>query len=665
MEKSEFFWELLEKYQDELLLDPRDARDRLITIFKHCLHRGDRVEAFLVWPVLIKAIILSWDDFHLLDEYLRWYQDNRIPESFLLIPDIQASLLGAYFAALVFRRPEAGELPVLERELFSALKDCRRESVRVDGLFFLSLRAFWQGDLGYLDQIIDEFGRESEQVAPYSSLITGWIRAGKDIWVHFDLKEAEAELTKACKLAQEKGLSLWNHILWALGVVCALVREDHWEASRRLTKMESSLAQTGRHARSQFFHLTAWTAFVRKDFNRAELALRRALQIASETGYLYPCYLLRFALAQTLFKKGALPEALAVLEECEAFAQKTRSRMLIFMCLLFRAYLAYLSGDRLFGRHFLSRAISLGNRENYFNLLWWWNREMMAYLCARALEEGFDGDYVRQFILKHHLTPPPTFRVIKNWPYPVRINTLGGLEISIDEDRLSLSRKGPARPMAVLLALIAAGGELNKQRLLDLFWSEQEADTAYHALESTIYRLRKILKKDIIFSKGRQVTLKKDLLYVDLWDLRRKLNRLERALSEKKLTESFFLAEDVLALYGEFLPGFNYSFVLFEREWLKSRTISLLQRTAGLVEREFPEKGIFLYEKAWMLDLGDEGACELLIKALIQNDRLEEACKAYQQLATFLKTHYQIEPSSKLKRLALEIEAKLKRCCVS
>ncbi len=663
MEKSDFFWKLLDKYQDELLLDPRDARDRLIIIFKRCLHQENQIEAFLVWPVLIKAIILSWDDFHLLDEYLRWYQDNRIPQSFLLIPDIRASLLGAYFAALVFRKPEAAELPVLERELFSALKQCQRESVRVDGLFFLSIRAFWQGDLRYLDLIIDEFGRESKQVAPYSALLTGWIRAGKDIWGHFDLKRAEAELAKASKLARHKGLSLWNHILWALGAVCALVREDHWEASRYLTKMESSLAQTGRHARAQFFHLRAWMAFVRKDFNKAELALRRALQMAKETGYLYACYLFRFILAQILFKKGALPEALSVLKESELFAQKTRSQMLIFMCLLFRAYLAYLSGDRLFGRHFLSRAISLGNQENYFNLLWWWNREMMAYLLGQALEEGFDENYVRQFILKHHLNPPSTFRVVKNWPYAVRIHTLGGFEIFIDESPLSLSQKGPARPIAVLLALVAAGGELNKDRLLDLFWSEQEADTAYHALESTLYRLRKILKKDVIFSKGRRVTLKRDLLYVDLWDLRDKLNHLEKVLSEKKLTESFFLAEDILTLYGEFLPGFDYSFVLFEREWLKSRTISLLQRTAGLVEKEFPEKGVLLYEKAWVLDPGDEGACQLLIKALIRNDRLEEACKAYHCLATYLKAHYQLEPSSELKRLALEIETKLKRYC--
>ncbi len=663
MEKLEFFGVLLEKYQEELLLDPRDARDGLITIFKHCLHRGNRAEAFLVWPVLIKAIILSWDDFHLLDEYLRWYQENQIPASFLLIPDIRASLLGAYFAALVFRKPEAGELPLLEQELFLALKECQRESVRVDGLFFLSLRAFWQGDLGFLDQIIDEFGRESEQVASYSSLITGWIRAGKNIWVHFDLKKAEAELTKACKLARQKGLSLWNHILWALGVVCALVGEDHWEASRRLAQMESSLMQTGRHARSQFFHLAAWIAFVRKDFNKAELALKRALQIASETGYLYPCYLLRFALAQIFFKKGALPKALATLKECETFAQKTRSRILIFMCLLFRAYLAYLSGDRLFGKHFLSRAIRLGNRENYFNLLWWWNREMMAYLFGQALEEGLHGDYVRQFILKHHLTPPSIFRVVKNWPYPVRIHTLGGLEISVDENRLSFSRKSPARPIALLLALITAGGELAKERLLDLFWSEQEGDAAYHALETTLYRLRKILRKDVVLNKERQIVLKKDLLYVDLWDLRDKLKHLEKALSEKRLTKSFFLAEDILTLYREFLPGFSYSFVLFEREWLKSRMVSLLQQTAGLIERDFPEKGVLLYEKAWMVDPGDEKACELLIKALIQNDRLEEACKAYYLLTAYLKAYFQREPSPRLKRLALEIEAKLKRHC--
>ena len=658
MEKAELFWTLRDQYEGELLSDPRGTRDKLVLAFKHCLHRGQQEEALLLWPILIKAIILSWENFYQLDEYLRWYKSVQVPDIFLLIPEVRASMLGAYFVALVFRKPEADELPLLEGELFNTLRECQRENIRAEGLFSLALRAFWQGRFTYLDQLIETFGQKTQRNFPYGSLINSLIQAAKHIWVYFDLKKAQKDLNRALELAEKERFLLANHIVWAMKTVCALVEEDYWEASRCLAKMESSLGQTGRYARSRFFHLAAWMAFMRKDFNKAELAMRKALQLARETGYQYPCYLLYFALAQILFKKGALPEALRALKKCEAFAQKTRSQMLLFLCLLFRAYLAYLCGERLFGRHFLRRALRLGNRENYFLFAWWWNREMVAYLCARALEEGFCENYVRQLILKHHLAPPSHFRPTQKWSYPIRIHTLGELQIAVDEIPVSLPQKRATRPISLLMALVVAGGELSKGRILDLFWAEQEADTAYHALESTLYRLRKILKKDVFFSKGRKVSLKKEMLYVDLWDLKNKLNRLDAALASRKTSQSFFLAEDILLLYKDLLPGFDHPFVLFEQKWLKTRTVSLLQKTALLLEKELPEKSLFLYEKAWMLDPGDEKACQLLIKALVRKDRLEEASKAYHHLAFYLKSHYQTEPSPELKSLMSKIEAR-------
>lgn len=630
-------WKIIDTYEERLLRDPRSAREELSLLFKGFLREERVFDALVIWTLLVKAIIFSWDDFRLLDEYLCWARENSLLKEFSHLPDLRAATLGAYFGGLLFRQPESPELFLLEERLFRLVRICEKESVRLDGLFFLAIYAFWQGDIQRLHRIIDELTRGYEPGTPAGLLLTLWIRAGRDIWIHADLPSAERYLNRAHRLAREQEIGLWDHIIYSMKIACALLQSRFREARKDLSRMENELPKTGRHGRFHFFYLSGWTSFLEGDFNAAELAMQRALEIAQETGYWYAYYLSHFALAEILFRKGHVVESLARLDRCEDFARRMRSRILFFMCLLFRARMAYLSGDQTFGRFFLSRALSIGNRENYFQFLWWSDPQMMAYLCARALEEGIEKDYVRRFILKHRLKPPQGGPPPRDWPYPVRIHTLGGLEILVQGKPLDWPRRSPERPLALLLALVTAGGSLDRERLMDFFWPDLEADSAYHALESTLYRLRKLLGlREAVVSQGRCLRLEKDLVFVDLWYFKDLLERLERESSSGNLLRAYFLLQEVLEMYGDFLPGVEYPFVIFEREALKSRLFWLLKSLAPRLAREFSEQARHILERIWLLDPTREELFWPLFEFLV-SESVEDALDLFHRFETLLR----------------------------
>jgi DNA-binding SARP family transcriptional activator len=282
---------------------------------------------------------------------------------------------------------------------------------------------------------------------------------------------------------------------------------------------------------------------------------------------------------------------------------------------------------------------------------------MMTKLCTQALEEGLETDYVRRFILKQKLPSPKGQRPPPDWPYPLRIHTLGKLEILINDKPLEWSRRSPERPLALLLALVAAGGTIDRERLLDLLWPDLESDKAYHALESTLYRLRNLLGlRRVIVSKGHRLHLERDQVFVDLWHLKERLEELERVSARGDLLKAFFLIQEILETYAEFLTGMEYPFVIFEREALKSRLFSLLKRLSKPLARAFPEQARFLLERIWLLDPTDEELFRPLFEFLAEESP-ETALDFFRRFATLVESCGK-EVSSGLKERVRAIKEK-------
>lgn len=79
-------------------------------------------------------------------------------------------------------------------------------------------------------------------------------------------------------------------------------------------------------------------------------------------------------------------------------------------------------------------------------------------------------------------------------PAPVAITLAGGLQVVVDGRPMAWGRKPPRRLLA-LCALLAlkAPAELPRVRLADLLYPELDGDAALHALDTALYRLRRLL----------------------------------------------------------------------------------------------------------------------------------------------------------------------------
>ena len=115
----------------------------------------------------------------------------------------------------------------------------------------------------------------------------------------------------------------------------------------------------------------------------------------------------------------------------------------------------------------------------------------------------------------------------------------------------------PARlrkPRELLQALIAFGGtEVSAGTLTDALWPDSEGDAAYHALESTLYRLRLILGgRDAVRMEGGKAILSRDQWWVDMWQFEEELQRphdpganaVERIGSLRRLYRGHFLQHE-------------------------------------------------------------------------------------------------------------------------
>jgi DNA-binding SARP family transcriptional activator len=177
-------------------------------------------------------------------------------------------------------------------------------------------------------------------------------------------------------------------------------------------------------------------------------------------------------------------------------------------------------------------------------------------LLAQALAAGIEPDYVCDVIRRYRIRPG--HQAPEQWPWPVRVYTLGRFEIRIDDVPLRFAGKTPKRPLALLRAIVALGGrDVPLGRLADLLWRDEEGDSAAKALSAALLRLRKLLgESETLLVTDEQVTLNPALVWVDAWAFERLSERIEAQPLGTQAGGPPRVLDELLGLYrGNFLPN--------------------------------------------------------------------------------------------------------------
>src|ERR1051325_10010291 len=133
-------------------------------------------------------------------------------------------------------------------------------------------------------------------------------------------------------------------------------------------------------------------------------------------------------------------------------------------------------------------------------------RADVSHLLARALDIGLYPHYVRTAIVRMRLAPPRGL-ISENWSWRLKIYTLGRFAVIKDDTEVAFTGKTQKKPLELLCALIALGGRAGATKLAHMLWPDTDGDMAAHALETTIYRLRKLVGERVIVLRNRQLEL--------------------------------------------------------------------------------------------------------------------------------------------------------------
>lgn len=237
----------------------------------------------------------------------------------------------------------------------------------------------------------------------------------------------------------------------------------------------------------------------------------------------------------------------------------------------------------------------------------------------------------------------------------IELRTLGALELTSADRTAAESVLAQPRRAALFcyLALALPRGFHRRDTLLALFWPEDDADQARHALRQSLYFLRRALGAKTILSRGDEE------LALDPEQVRCDVLEFDAAIEQGR-------PADALALYrGDLLAGFHISAAADFERWLDQERSRLRQRAgeagwalAAVREREGDAAGAAdAARRAVALSPTDETALRRLILLLERVGDRAAAVRAYEVFAWRLQGEYELEPSAETQAVVTRIRA--------
>ena len=398
-----------------------------------------------------------------------------------------------------------------------------------------------------------------------------------------------------------------RHVILCGGLIGALSDGDVETAEAWRRELEVDMHRLGPLFRLWHHRSIVWQALIQRDAARAMSYQSEMLRLAEAVGCPLDVAVTHVASAQALHAGGDAQEARAAIARALDIARAIRSDYIEFMARLIEAELELDAGRDAEGVRALAAAMTLGRAHGYLNSHVW-IPAAMARLCARALQDGIEVEYVRELVRRRGLVPEAPPLEAEAWPWAIKIVTLGRFEVRRDGTPVQFARKVQRRPLALLKLLIAFGGRaVREDRVMDALWPESAGDAARIALTSVVHRLRRLLgHESAIVRQDGLLALDSRLCWIDVWAVDRFL---DHAGDEGALRKA-------LDLYrGAFLDGEEAEFpqAVALADTLRRRLLRQISRQARQWETRDDEKAADWYEEALRIDPAAEDVGRTLV----------------------------------------------------
>lgn len=548
-------------------INPKEARGALEKAYEGLKTQDDTPGQISAISAIMETYYFQWTTFAALDQWIDLLNALLADGAAFSSPEAELSARSNLLAAFLYRQPQH---PLLMREAertFILLAEDVPVGARFTaGTILLNCYCF-RGNLDYAERVLGLLRPHlaHAQVPPLNQV---WWRIAVAYYLllRADHDAAVNALQEAADIARECHLTFIEPVVLTQRVILALSFCDLDCARQLIPRLEAAIDPQRRMDVALFHSAKSWYHLSRNELAAAVKHGQTAVDCASETGAVSIQTYCVISRAQLLLEAGELEHAGA-----SACGVRLRaggaSPILEFHALLIEAYSALQTGDAAAGLSALRAGLAIGRGQGYVNTLRWQPR-IMSTLLRRALEEGIEVDYAKQLIRVRRLQPDTPDS--EQWPWPIKLYTLGRFSVVIEGTPAKASGKAQAKPLELLKALIAYGGrEASGAILAGDLWPDVEGDAAQHALNTGLHRLRKLLRHDdaITVHEGK-LSLNQHIVWVDVWAFERLANQLER-----KPCDSLTVADKFFRLYpGNFLErDTEAAWALPLRERLRSK----------------------------------------------------------------------------------------------
>jgi ATP/maltotriose-dependent transcriptional regulator MalT/DNA-binding SARP family transcriptional activator len=640
-------------------VDPLAARASLERAYNGFVARGDTAAQIQAVEAVIVSHYLAWDDWRPVDRWIDVMEKLLARERIFASPEAEARARSSLAIALAYRQPGHPLLVETLGRLATLLDAVRDKNLKVamatrliDGLNKVGELAQSQRIAARARALLGD-----PEVRP---LTGAWCRLWLANLYFFQARfdAFDEVLGEAQAIVEANGLGFLAPVINLFRAWGLLARGDVRQAAPVLERLAATIDPTRKLDLALRHFLEGLSAALREDFASAEREGRAAAQLSLETGSVASMLICHTGLALALDQTGQRSAAAGVLERMLTLVADVRGGVLRYHTALWDAYLKLRSGDPSY-RAPLAEALALGRREGYLSNYAWWP-PMMSRLAAAAIEAGIEPDYVRQLVAARGL-PPDEERPSDAWPWPLRIRALGRFEVIRDGAPLAFRGKAQKKPLELLKALVALGGEaVDAARLAAILWPDAAGDAAKVSFDSTLYRLRKLLGVEtaLVLVEGK-LGLDPRQCWVDVWAFER-VAREADALAQADDRDVAAVGRRLLDAYpGHFLAGDeDQPWLMGMRDRLRSKLVrAVLALGRRLQSAERREDAIALYTRALELDNLAEDLYRNLMLCYRELGRPSEALRVYRRCKELLSVVLGLPPSPETEAVRRSLDA--------
>jgi len=605
---------------------------------------------------IINSCLIERNDFNLLPRWTGELARLHQLANGTLTHELESELICSLTMSLTYHNPGHPDMQRWIGQARHLMESASDIELRLSIGGFVILYYSWIGASAEIRCVLDELGTslDSSQSSAAALIQFQSVKA-VSLWYFGLLKEAIECVASALALANTYDIHVFDSKLLAQGAYASLLSGKFGQAREFIANM-AELTDFSQKARVCHYHLLAgWEAHGKGNILEAQGHVYSALELSRLINCPFASLVTRQLASQLYFASGESDIAFFLLTEARQVGQAMHSKVSEYVCNLIEAYFL-LSHDPASkaGLDTLRAAFSIGRTSNiisHFAV----QRNVLTFLCIKALENGIEQEQARRIIATFKLMPDPPPIELEQWPWPLKIYTLGRFGLIKDGVPLRFAGKVQHKPIEMLKALIAFGGRnVTEEKLCDLLWPNAAGDDAHKSFIVTLHRLRRLLGDDhfILNSEGL-LALNQHCCWVDAWSFNRLAGQARTMLNggSQDLSPAINANQKAISLYnGHFLAGDTdrqWSFSMRER--LRGKMLHIVSAT-GLYWEEAGEwrKAVDCYLKGLETDdMVEENYQRLMVCHQHMGDR-GAALSIYKRCCTALATAG-IKPSSKTK----------------